>query len=158
MINRLLILLLCAAGLTLAQDLQSQARTAVSEKRFGDGIMLYRTLLASSPADVDYILWIARLSAWTKDYVVAEDFYDKALALDPKNVDAMLGKANVLLWKHSYHEAFALLTEAHEVAPNDAEVVRLLPEVAREGSSDFGAEAPMALEAAGAMRGNGAPA
>jgi hypothetical protein len=40
----------------------------VSEKRFGDALTLYRTLLADNPTNEDYILWIAKLSAWTNDY------------------------------------------------------------------------------------------
>ena len=125
MIKRILILLLVAAAALSAQDLQdaqSLAGTAVSEKRFGEALRLYRTLLAGDPMDLDYILWVARLSAWTNDYTAAIDFYDRALALDPQNVDAMLGKANVLLWKRSFLDAFALLTRAHELAPTNTEV------------------------------------
>jgi YaiO family outer membrane protein len=120
--SRLLILLVCVAGLNLAQDLQNQAQTAVHEKRFSDALTLYRTLLTGSPANVDYILWTARLSAWTGDRTGAADYYSKALALDPKNIDAMVGKANVLMWKHSYGEAAALLAEAHELAPSNSDV------------------------------------
>ncbi len=119
---RLLILLVSMASLSLAQDLESQARTAVSEKRFGDAVALYRSLLASNPVNEDYIMWIAKLSAWTRDSSAATDFYSQALTLDPKNVDAMVGKANVLLWKHSYRDAFVLLTEAGELAPFSTEV------------------------------------
>ena len=104
------------------QDLQSRAKSAVSEKRFGDALTFYRTLLAGNPTDVDTILWIARLSAWTSDYAAAADFYSQALTFDPKNVDALVGKANVLLWKHSYPEAFVLLTAARELAPTDTDV------------------------------------
>jgi YaiO family outer membrane protein len=122
---RLSILLLGVAGLSLAQDLRdlpSQARTAVSEKRFSDALTIYRTLLAASPADVDYILWIARLSAWTRDYNGAAEYYSKALAADPKNVDAMVGEANVLMWRHSYPDALLLLTAASELAPSSPDV------------------------------------
>jgi len=125
MMHRLLIMLFWVAGLCLAQDaqdLESRARTAVSEKRFSDALPLYRTLLADRPADVDFIVWIAKLSAWTGNYTGAGDFYSKALALDPKNVDAMLGKANVIMWQRSYRDAFALLTEASELAPSNPDV------------------------------------
>jgi YaiO family outer membrane protein len=123
--SRLSILLVCVAGLSLAQDpadLQSQAQTAVTEKRFIDALTLYQTLLVANPVDVDYILWVAKLSAWTGDHPGAADYYSKALALDPKNVDAMVGKANVLMWQHFYPEAFVLLTEASELAPSNTEV------------------------------------
>jgi YaiO family outer membrane protein len=122
---RLLILLICAAGLIQAQDLQDlprQARSAVSEKRFSDALTIYRTLLAASPADLDSILWIARLLAWTGDRNGALEYYSKALALDPENVDAMLGKANVLMWQHSYRDAFLLLTEASQLGPSNPDV------------------------------------
>jgi YaiO family outer membrane protein len=120
-----LILPLCAASLGLAQDVpdvRSQAQTAVSEKRFNDALLLYRTLLSAKPADVDDILWVARLSAWTGDRAGAADYYSQALAIDPNNVDAMVGKANVLLWQHSYGDALVLLTAARELAPSDPDV------------------------------------
>jgi len=123
--SRLSILLVCVTGLSLAQDpggLQSQAQTAVTEKRFSDALTLYQTLLAANPADVDYVLWVAKLSAWTGDHPGAADYYSKAMALDPKNVDAMVGKANVLMWQHFYPEAFVLLTEASELAPSNTDV------------------------------------
>jgi YaiO family outer membrane protein len=119
------ILLACMPGVCSAQDLQdlqSRAKTAVSEKRFGDALTLYRTLLAGNPTDVDIVLWIARLSAWTRDDTAAEDFYSQALALDPNNVDALVGKANLLLWKRSYPEALVLLTAARQRAPTDTDV------------------------------------
>jgi YaiO family outer membrane protein len=119
---RLLLLLVSMAGLNLAQDFESEAQTAVSDKRFGDALALYRTLLADNPTNEDYIIWIAKLSAWTNDYSAATEFYLRALALDPKNVDALVGEANVLLWKHSYRDAFAMLTEASELAPLSTEV------------------------------------
>jgi YaiO family outer membrane protein len=127
---RLLILLACMVGLNQGQnvstqeigDLQRQARAAVSEKRFADALPFYRTLLAASPEDVDYILWVARLSAWTGDHPGAADFYSRALALDPNNVDAMVGKANVLMWQRSYPDVLALLTRAGELEPSDPDV------------------------------------
>jgi YaiO family outer membrane protein len=122
MIHRFLVLLVCLAGLSLAQDLQTQAKSAVAEKRFNDALALYRTLLAGNSTDLDTILWIAKLSAWTEDYPASLEFYSKALALDAGNVDAMLGKANVLMWMHSYREAFVVLTEAHRIAPANTDV------------------------------------
>jgi YaiO family outer membrane protein len=121
----LLILLAWMAGVSPAQDLQdlqSRAKTAVSERRFSDALPLYRTLLAGNPTDLDTTLWIAKLSAWTGDRAGAAEYYSRALAIDPKNVDAMVGKANVLLWQHAYREAFALLAAARELAPTDTDV------------------------------------
>jgi YaiO family outer membrane protein len=120
--NRLLILLVCAVSLSFAQNLESRARTAVAEKRFGDALTIYRTLLAGDPTSVDYLLWMARLSAWTGEYKGAVDFYSQALAFQPKNIDALVGKANALMLKKSYREALVVLTEARELAPSNAEV------------------------------------
>ncbi len=139
MTQRWLMLMVCVAGLSRAQvtpavapdqvapdlraqDLESEAKTALSEKRFGDAVALYRALLAGQPSDLDTLLWIARLSAWTRDYLAALDFYSQALALEPDNVDALVGKANVLLWKHSYQEAFVLLAAARQLAPSSPDV------------------------------------
>ena len=53
----------------------------------------------------------------------AADFYSQTLALDPKNVDALVGQANVLLWQHSYRDAFTVLTTAaRQLAPANPEV------------------------------------
>jgi len=123
--RKLAILFICIAGLNFAQDLgelQDRARTAVSEERFSDALTFYRTLLASRPTDVDYILWVGRLSAWTGDYPSALSFYSQALSLDPKNVDAIVGEANVEMWRHAYRDVFALLTEANELAPSNVDV------------------------------------
>jgi len=123
--SKFLILLICIAGFNLAQDLedlQNRARTAVSEKRFSDALTLYRTLQAGHPMDVDYILWVGRLSAWTGDYASALSLYSQALSLDPKNVDAMVGEANVQMWRHAYRDAFVLLKEASELAPSNVDV------------------------------------
>jgi tetratricopeptide (TPR) repeat protein len=71
---------------------------------------------------VDTILWIARLSAWTNDHAAAADFYSRALTLEPNNVDALVGKANVLMWQGAYKDAFVLLTEARRLAQSDPDV------------------------------------
>ena len=115
--HRLLILLVCAASLNFAQDLESRARTAVAQKRFNDGLALYKTLLAGNPTSVDYMLWMGRLSAWTGEYTGAVEYYSQALASQPANIDALVGKANALLWKNSYREALVVLTQARELAP-----------------------------------------
>jgi YaiO family outer membrane protein len=124
----LLILLVGMACLSPAQDLQDvqgvrkQAQTAVSEKRYSDALPLYRTLLSANPADVDDMLWIARLLAWTGDHTGAADYYSQALTLDPNNVDAMVGKANVLMWQGAYQDALVLLTAARQLAPSNPDV------------------------------------
>jgi YaiO family outer membrane protein len=120
--HRLLILLVCAASLNFAQDLESRARTAVAQKRFNDGLALYKTLLAGNPTSVDYMLWMGRLSAWTGEYTGAVEYYSQALASQPANIDALVGKANALMWKNSYREALVVLTQARELAPLNAEV------------------------------------
>jgi len=123
---RFVILLICVlipgATCVLAQDLPSQARTAVSEKRYNEALTIYRNLLAEKPGDVDYIVWIARLSSWTGDNDTAAEYYSKALVAEPGNIDALLGKANLLMWKQRYAEAAELLEKARELAPSNTEV------------------------------------
>jgi tetratricopeptide (TPR) repeat protein len=118
----LFILFVCVASLCFAQDLQSQAQTAVFERRFGDALTLYRNLLAGSLTEGDYVLWIARLSAWTDDYTGSADYCSQALGLYPKDVDAFVGKTNVLMWRHIYSDVFALLMEATKLAPANPDV------------------------------------
>ena len=85
-----LILAVFLAGPLLGADLQTAAREAVEDERYEEARDLYIRLSEQNSWTVDYLLWVATLSDWLKDSVTATQFYDRALAVEPLNVETQL--------------------------------------------------------------------
>jgi tetratricopeptide (TPR) repeat protein len=119
----LLVLLLLGASIVLAQTLDQAAQQAVRDHRFAQAREIYETLFKRKPSDLEYLIWIARLSGWLGDYGQAIDTYDQALARDPGNADALIGKAYVLMWQGRLAAALPILQRARTAAPDDLDVV-----------------------------------
>ena len=117
------ILALFFGGLLLAADLEKTAREAVDTKSFREARELYIQLSERDPANVDYLLWIGKLSAWLNDYATATRFYDRALAREPQNTDALVGKAYVLMWQQEFQAAHELLSQAQRITPESTDVL-----------------------------------
>ena len=118
-----LILAVFLAGALLATDLETDAREAVENERYEEGRDLYLQLSEQSSWNVDYLLWVATLSDWLEDSVTATQFYDRALALEPLNVEALVGKAYALMRQQEFQTALEPLSMARLVAPNNADVL-----------------------------------
>ncbi|HMV87028.1 MAG TPA: hypothetical protein PLD20_07160 [Blastocatellia bacterium] len=97
-----------------AEGREQTAQQAVAAQRFGDAREIYRQLLKEQPENPVYQIWVARLSAWMKDYEVAVKTYDLVLAREQNNLEALLGKAYVRMWQHRYAEAEALLEQVKQ--------------------------------------------
>jgi YaiO family outer membrane protein len=119
----LLVLLLLGASIVLAQTHDQAAQQAVRDHRFAQAREIYETLFKRKPSDLEYLIWIARLSGWLGDYGQAIDTYDQALARDPGNADALIGKAYVLMWQGRLAAALPILQRARTAAPDDLDVV-----------------------------------
>ncbi|HMF76114.1 MAG TPA: tetratricopeptide repeat protein [Bryobacteraceae bacterium] len=107
------------------QDVPSKealAQQAVTAHRFAEARDLYVSLTENHPENASYWAARGRVSGYLGDYPGALAAYDRALAIDPKNVDTMVGKAYVLLWQQNFPSATALLNEAQALAPESAEV------------------------------------
>lgn len=115
-------LLIIGSGAGCAIGLAQAAREAVSARDFTRARELYRRLLQEQPANTEYMLWVARLSAWLKRFGPALEEYDRVLAREPQNADALIGKAYVLMWQHKFAPARALLDEAARVAPRSEDL------------------------------------
>jgi YaiO family outer membrane protein len=129
------------AGPLLATDLATDAREAVENERYEEARDLYIQLSEENSWNVDYLLWVATLSDWLKDSVTATQFYDRALALEPLNVEALVGKSYALMRQQEFQTALEPLSLARLVAPNNTDVLLALarahyyqgnPEAARE--------------------------
>lgn len=103
-------------------SLQDEAQRHVRAKRFVEARELYRELAAEHPQDPDNTVWVGRLSGWLHDYETAEAAFDRVLAADPENVDALVGKAYVLAWQERSAEAAPLLERADALAPGRVDV------------------------------------
>lgn len=126
MIARLLVLVfVITAGSTSrgwTGDLEQAARDAVAAHRHREAAALYEQLSASDPANADYFVWIGRLAGWVQDYPAAIAAYERALARAPQRVEALVGRALVLMWRQKFAEAHRDLSQAEQLAPRDADV------------------------------------
>jgi YaiO family outer membrane protein len=121
-----LMLAVFLAGPLLATDLETDAREAVENERYEEGRDLYIQLSEQNSWNVDYLLWVATLSDLLKDSVTATQFYDRALALEPLNVEALVGKAYALMRRQEFQTTLETLSLARLVAPNNTDVLLAL--------------------------------
>ena len=115
-------LCLVARGAPAAGELARQAAEAVAGHQLVEARTLYRTLAERDPTNVDYQIWVARLSSWLNDYVTANATFDRVLAADATNVEALVGKAYIAMWQEQFGEADDLLSRAERAAPENLEV------------------------------------
>ncbi len=108
-----------------AQPSLEDATRAVAEERFEDARAIFRQLQRDQPTSLVFAVWIGRLSGWLEDYETAEVAYDLALRLDDHNVEALLGKDQVLLWQRNFSPARELITDAARLAPGAADVLMM---------------------------------
>ncbi len=114
------------AGPLLARDLETEAREAVENARYEEARDLYIELSQQDSWNIDYLLWVATLSDWLQDSVTATQFYDRALAFEPLNVEALVGKAYALMRQQEFRTALEPLSMARLVAPNNTDVLLAL--------------------------------
>src|ERR1700722_18974812 len=80
------------------QDLQNKealAQQAVTAHRFTEARDLYVWLSENHPENTSYWMARGRVSGYLSDYSGAIAAYDKALAIDPKNLEVLVGKAYI---------------------------------------------------------------
>jgi YaiO family outer membrane protein len=108
-----------------AQDLPDRevlAEQAMTAHRFAEARDLYILLTENHPENLSYWTARGRVCGYLADYAAAHSAYDKALSINPKDVDTLVGKAYIFLWQKDYAAATLLLNEAHELAPESTEV------------------------------------
>lgn len=73
------------------------ARVLSWARRYNDSLAVYDELIAASGDDA-YRVERARVMSWARRYAEAMRAYDEILERKPDNVDALIGKAQVLYW------------------------------------------------------------
>lgn len=114
-------LLLAIAGATGAPPTGHGAERASRARRFSEVRARYRTVADRIPA-ASSTVWAARAPGWLHDDATLERTFDAALAVDPTDVDALLGKAYVLAWQGRSSEAGVVVGRASLLAPDRVDV------------------------------------
>ncbi len=116
MIWLIVLALSCGVIIQAADVTETAAQQAVAAKHFGEAREMYQQLLRKEPDNLGYQNWVARLSAWLKEYDRALVAYDVTLARQPENFEAILGKAYVRMWQRQFDDAEVLLHQAAQHA------------------------------------------
>jgi YaiO family outer membrane protein len=121
-LTRLMIYAALTSQFLSAQDEEQTARNLVSHQHFAEARTLYKQLLERDTENIEYQIWIARLSAWMKDYDAAIEIYDRVIERQPRNAEALVGKASVRMWQHRFADAAEIMSQAEKAAPEDPDV------------------------------------
>lgn len=103
-------------------DWMARVRQEVSAHRLSQAAKIVDDRLATAPGDLEAEGWRARLLAWNKKWVQAEAQYRSVLHQAPKDVDMLLGLADVLFWEGKLDESSVLLEQAQDLQPLNTEV------------------------------------
>lgn len=120
-------------------DLPAPARPAGPLTTTDQIILSYQDIARSEPRNVDAravlgaaYLQKARETADPAYYERAEQALDAALALDPRHVDALVGKGTLALARHHFHEGLELGERARDLAPGLARVYGVIADAQTE--------------------------
>jgi len=96
-------------------DRASRIRTLVNEGQMEQAFQVTENWIDAYPNDVDARAWHARLQAWTNHWQEAENEYRELIKHSPRDVDLLIGLADVLIWQKEYTEALSFLDLAIEI-------------------------------------------
>jgi tetratricopeptide (TPR) repeat protein len=123
------LLLVTLAGLFLGQpakaqrsDWEAQVREHVAAHQLQEALQIAEGRLAAAPEDLEAAGWRAHLLAWNGRWQEAEAEYRRLLLLVPRDVDLLIGLANLLTWKKQYGESVSLLANAAQIDANRSDL------------------------------------
>ena len=108
----------------LQKNSDAEARLALagvyrSEKAYDKALEQYRLVLSTRPKSSGALAGIARTLFLQGQEEESLKYYDRAIAADPKDVEAQTAKAFALLWMDRTDEAQALFGRLHERYPQN---------------------------------------
>lgn len=95
-----------------------EANIALSEGRYDEGEMIYDNLLDTDPYSVDYWNQMANLQFFKEDYAGSLESCEFALAIEPENVLATIGKAQALAQIGNHEAAITWYKKYQELDPD----------------------------------------
>lgn len=100
-------------------------RSLLKLEKIDEAMATARTALAAQPNSAGLSAAMGDVQFRAGEMSPAELSYRQAIKLDPANVDAYLGLAQIYRAYSFYGQAYACLKRAHELAPDNPEVQRL---------------------------------
>ena len=100
-------------------------RSLLREQRVDDSFAAANSALAAQPNSAPLLAAMGDVDFRRAHMPEAETSYQKALKIDPKQVQAYLGLVRLYRAFSLYRRGYDELQRAHEIAPNDPEVQRL---------------------------------
>ncbi len=99
------------------------AKYAAWNYQFETAIEQMNILLAKEPNNLDYQLFRAQVAVWTTtDKDLAHQYLDNVLASDPKNLQAIVGKATLFIRERNFDGAKEKIEEGNKISPNSKEI------------------------------------
>lgn len=108
------------AAATPAQPVDLTVATRLEQQgRLREARAAYETALKTAPNDARCLHRLAVVCTATDDHAAAADYYNRALALEPQNVDLLTDAGYACYLRNEHEAAEALLREAVNVAPTN---------------------------------------
>ncbi|HPS65497.1 MAG TPA: tetratricopeptide repeat protein, partial [Ignavibacteria bacterium] len=89
---------------------------------FTDAEKYFKTALADDDEGIDALIGMGDVKFETKNYSAAITYFDKALKLEPNNVNALVDKARSYLAQGKIDKGIEILTNAQINDPNNANI------------------------------------
>ena len=102
-----------------------------SEQKFDDARVQYETAAKLDPKDAQPVLLEARSYLKQNAVALAAPLFDRALAIDPNNIDALNGKAQVLAAQHNVKDAINTFERIRNLLPTTEEKASVSVDEAR---------------------------
>ncbi len=106
------------------------ARILAWNREFDKSIEIMDKLLGKFPDNLDYKLFRAQLSVWTKrDMELAREYLNNVLQKKPNNLDANIAMGSLMLIERNFEEAQKYADKARNIDPTNDEVIKLQSDI-----------------------------
>lgn len=107
-------------------DSFADGESAYHARKYGEAVAMFERYIERRPGNA-WGHYMLGLSAWKSgDPGKAEAAFEKALSIDPRHVKSLVNFSRVVIGQKRHDDAIERLTRAAEIAPESAEVHRLL--------------------------------
>ena len=107
----------------------TRAKLKLSDKDFEGAIPDLRVVLKNDPESIAALSLLARAHEINNSLDLALDNYQRLLAVNPKNMQALVGSGRLLIAKNQIEDAMSVLEAAKEIDDSHVEVLQLLTDL-----------------------------